>query len=79
MSYEFEVAIKEVEKPFRVPEEVKKRLIGLSPKLISRMKKEAVDCPVFKREIPFLECYVCPNYVRRVKGVIHCKGKPLKA
>lgn len=73
----YEVAVKEVEKPFKISEDTKKRLVGISSKLLSRMRREAVDCPVLGREVPFVECYVCPNFLRRVKGYIHCKGLPL--
>jgi len=73
----YEVAVKEVEKSFRISEEVKKRLLGISPKLLSKMRREAVDCPVLGREVPFIECYVCPNFLRRVRGFVHCKGLPL--
>lgn len=73
----YEVVVKGVEKPFKTSEDVKKRLIGVSPRLLSRMRREAVDCPVLEREVPFIECYVCPNFLRRVRGVVHCKGLPL--
>jgi hypothetical protein len=78
MSVKYELEVREVEKPVKVPDEVKDRLKGLSPKLVSKMKKEVVDCPVLGREVPFLQCYFCPNFVRRVKGVVHCKGLPLQ-
>ncbi|MEM1567677.1 MAG: hypothetical protein QXI84_04290 [Thermofilaceae archaeon] len=73
----YEVAVKDVGKPFKVPEDAKKRLMGISPKMLSKMRREAVDCPVLGREVPFVECYICPNFVRRVRGRVHCRGLPL--
>lgn len=73
----YEIAVEEVEKPFKLSEDVKKKLAGLSPKLLSRMRREAVECPVLGRKVPFVECYICPNFLRRVKGFVHCKGLPL--
>lgn len=73
----YEVIVKETEKSFKIPEDLKKKLSGISPKLLSKMKREAVDCPVLKKEVSFVECYVCPNFLRRVRGVVHCKGLPL--
>jgi hypothetical protein len=42
------------------------------------MRREMVECPVLGGEVPFLQCYFCPNFVRRVKGVVHCRGLPLQ-
>lgn len=73
----YEVAVRVAEKPPRVPSELKAKLKGLSPRLVSRMSREVVECPVLGREVSFLECYSCPNFVRRVKGVVHCRGRKL--
>ncbi len=46
-------------------------------KQISRMKKEAVDCPVLEKKVSFVQCFACPNFIRRVKGQVGCRGLPL--
>ena len=46
-------------------------------KMLARMKKEAVDCPVKLKAVSFLECFTCPNFNRRVRGKVGCKGLPL--
>lgn len=62
-------------KPKRVPKVVSEQLKGAaSPKMISRMKKESVDCPVVKKEVAFLVCFGCPSFVNRVSGVVGCAG-----
>jgi len=75
--HKYEVLVKRLDKPLKVPRELSKKLSGLSRKLLLRMKREAGDCPVMGREVPFLQCYFCPNFVRRVMGVVHCRGLPL--
>jgi hypothetical protein len=63
------------EKSRKVPKEVTSELKGaLSGKMMSRMKKEAVRCPVVNDEVAFLVCFACPSFLRRVKGVVHCAG-----
>ena len=85
------VPIKQVEKPIKMTDQAKTELQssgmmddkgklkikGVSPKMVKRMKLEAVDCPVLKQEIGFLQCYVCPNYFSRPVGKVYCKGDPL--
>ena len=46
-------------------------------KQIARMKKEAVDCPVLKQTVSFVQCFACPNFIRRVKGEVGCRGLSL--
>ena len=46
-------------------------------KQMARMKKEAVDCPVLVRTVSFVQCFACPNFIRRVKGQVGCRGLPL--
>ena len=46
-------------------------------KMLAKMKKEAVDCPVKLRVVSFVECFTCPNYNRRVRGKVGCRGLPL--
>lgn len=85
------VIIKHVDKPIKVTDEAKKELQasglmddkgklkikGVSPKMLKRMKEEAVDCPVLGKEIGFLQCYVCRNFFSRPVGKVFCKGEPL--
>ena len=71
----FQVKIFSPAKPKRVPKVVSEQLKGsASPKIMSRMKKEAVDCPVVKKEVAFLVCFGCPSFIRRVSGVVDCAG-----
>jgi hypothetical protein len=58
-------------------EKGKLKLKGVSPKMLKRMKLEAVDCPVLKTEIGFIQCYVCKNFHSRISGKVYCKGEPL--
>lgn len=72
----YEVEVKMAEKAFRVPKEITSEIKGvISRKMLSRMKKEYVDCPVEGRQVAFLICFVCPSFLRRVRGVIQCAGK----
>ena len=85
------VPIKQVEKFIKVSNEAKKelqsvgmmdekgklKLKGISPKMLKRMKMEAVDCPVLKSEIGFIQCYVCRNFHSRITGKVYCRGEPL--
>lgn len=71
----YEVPIYGVDKPAKVPKEVTTELKGaVSGKMVARMKKEAVKCPVVNDEVTFLVCFTCPSFLRRVKGVVHCAG-----
>ena len=71
----FKVNVYASPKPKKVPKVVSEELKGgASPKAISRMKKESVDCPVVKGEVAFLVCFVCPSFIRRVSGVVDCAG-----
>jgi hypothetical protein len=73
--YKFEVKVREAAKPKRIPKEVSAQLKGVAgAKAIARMKRESVDCPVLKAEVGFLVCFLCPSFVRRVKGEVHCAG-----
>ncbi|MDN5867097.1 MAG: hypothetical protein L0H55_06825 [Candidatus Nitrosocosmicus sp.] len=56
----------------------KLKLKGVSPKMLKRMKLESIDCPVFKQELGFVQCYVCSNFHSRISGVVYCKGDPLE-
>jgi len=77
--WKYEIPVIKLEKAMKVPKEIKEQLKGIgSRKFISQLKKEAVDCPVLNKRLSFLECYVCPNFVRRIRGVVYCKGLELK-
>jgi hypothetical protein len=85
------VSIKQVEKSIKVSNRAKQelqstgimdekgklKLKGISPKMLKRMKMEAVDCPVLNNEIGFIQCYVCKNFHSRITGKVYCKGEPL--
>ncbi len=43
-------------------------------KFIKVVQTQYVNCPVFKRDISFVDCFNCQNFLRRVKGQVHCKG-----
>ncbi len=46
-------------------------------KQLARMKKEAVECPVLAKRVSLVQCFACPNFIRRVKGEVGCRGLPL--
>lgn len=85
------VPIKQVEKSIKVSNEARQelqsvgimddkgklKLKGISPKMLKRMKMEAVDCPVLNKEIGFIQCYVCKNFHSRITGKVYCRGEPL--
>lgn len=88
----YEVPIKPVEKSIKISDRAKTelkssgmmdekgklKLKGVSPKMLKRMKLESIDCPVFNKELGFVECYVCSNFHSRISGVVYCKGDPLE-
>jgi hypothetical protein len=88
----YEVPIKQVEKTLKISDRAKTelkasgmmddkgklKLKGVSPKMLKRMKLESIDCPVFKQELGFVQCYVCSNFHSRISGVVYCKGDPLE-
>ena len=85
------VPVKQVEKSVKLTDQAKAelhsvgmmddkgklKLKGVSPKMLKRMKLEAVDCPVLEKEIGFIQCYVCKNFHSRITGQVYCKGDPL--
>ena len=89
--HKYLVDIKATEKPIKITDQAKEelkavgmmdekgklKLKGVSPKMLKRMKTEYVDCPVLKQQIGFVQCYVCKNFISRVKGQVYCKGDPL--
>ena len=92
LEHKYEVEVKSKEARQKIPDAVKAilkeggmmddkgklKLKGVSPKMLKRMKQEFVDCPVFKEEIHFIQCFVCPNFQSRVTGKVLCKGDALK-
>ena len=91
LEHKYEVEIKQTEARQKLPQNIKDelkasgmmddkgklKLKGVSPKMLKRMKQELVDCPVFKEEIQFIQCFVCPNFQSRVTGKVLCKGDSL--
>jgi hypothetical protein len=64
----------------KVPKEKVELLKGVvGGKTIARMKKECVECPITMTTKSFVECFTCGNFVRRIKGQVHCSGKQLTA
>ena len=91
LHFKFEVEIKPADKKQIFSKEVKEelkasgmmdekgklKLKGVSAKMLKRMKGEYVDCPVLKKEVQFVPCFVCPNFQSRVMGKVLCKGDNL--
>lgn len=91
LEHKYEVEIKTTEEKQKIPDKVKEelkgsgmmdekgklKLKGVSPKMLKKMKQEYVDCPVFKEDIHFVQCFVCPNFQSRVMGKVLCKGDKL--
>ena len=91
LEFKYEVEIKSAEKRQMLSKEVKEELKqsgmmdekgklkinGVSGKMLKRMKGEYVDCPVLKKEVQFIPCFVCPNFQSRVTGKVLCKGDNL--
>lgn len=87
----FLVPVKEVEKQVKLSDDSKNelknigmmddkgklKLKGVSPRMLRRMKLEAVDCPVLQTEVGFIQCYVCKNFHSRISGQVYCRGEPL--
>ena len=68
------------EKPPPTPKQYVQDLKGVAGgKQIARMKKEAVACPVLSKTVSFVQCFACPNFIRRVKGRVDCRGLPLSS
>jgi len=90
LPHKYEVTVKVAETPVKLSDKTKEelkassmmdekgklKLKGISPKMLKRMKLEAVDCPVLDKEIGFIQCYVCKNFHSRVTGQVYCKGEP---
>lgn len=75
----FVVKVQEAERALRVEKEVTEALKGaVGRKLLSKMKKEYVECPVIGKKVPFLKCFACASFIRRVKGEVYCAGEEFK-
>ncbi len=78
-NHKFIVEVKTLEKSMRVPKELVEQIRkAVGRKMISRMRKEAVECPVTGELTPFLQCFNCKNFIRRVMGKVYCRGLPLE-
>jgi len=91
LPHKYEVTIKSAAGPQKLSDQTKEelkasgmmddkgklKLKGVSPKMLKRMKEESVDCPVLKKEVPFIQCFVCSNFQSRITGKVLCKGDPL--
>lgn len=92
LEHKYEVVIEITEEKQKLPDDIKAelkesgmmddkgklKLKGVSPKMLKKMKQEFVNCPVLKKEIQFVQCFVCPNFQSRVMGKVLCKGDSLK-
>jgi len=71
----YSVQIRPLERAMPVAKDFVKDLKGaVGGKFLSRMKKEALDCPVKGKTVSFVECFTCTNFLHRVKGTVGCKG-----
>jgi hypothetical protein len=91
LPHKYEVPVKVAAKAIKLKDETKSelkssgmmdekgklKLKGVSPKMLKRMKEESVDCPVLKKEVSFIQCFICPNFQSRVSGQVLCKGDAL--
>lgn len=69
------VKVLDANDPLKVSRELISELKGVvSGKMISRMKREYIHCPVVAKDLPFLVCFACESHMRRVKGEVHCAG-----
>jgi hypothetical protein len=72
----YRVVVQQGQKALRVDAAIVEQLKKtLSNKMITKMKKEYVDCPVAGQQVPFLLCYNCVSFIRRVQGIVDCEGK----
>lgn len=76
--HKYEVEVVKLERALRVRRELKKKIEDMLGKsTVRKFAKDAVDCPVLGKRVSFIFCYACPNFVRRYRGVVHCRGDPL--
>jgi hypothetical protein len=71
----YSIEIRLLDKAMPVSKQILQDLKGAARgKLLARMKKEALDCPVKGKTVSFVECFACKNFLRRVKGSVGCRG-----
>lgn len=75
--WKYEVEVIKLNRAMKVDKALTEELRGLSKKMITRMKKEAVNCPVLGKKVAFIQCYLCPNFIRRIRGIVYCRGNAL--
>ena len=69
-----EIKVIKLDKPLKVSRDlIEEAKVGLSKKMINNMRKEAIACIKDNKQKSFIECYLCKYFVRRIKGVVHCK------
>lgn len=70
-----EIAVYKVQNAYSPDKELLKQLreLKISRKFIDSMKTDAVNCPMVGGESPAVKCLACPYFLRRVKGVVHCR------
>jgi hypothetical protein len=74
----YEVTVIKLERALRTKKEVREKVKEmLGGGVVRKFNKDAVDCPVLEKRVSFLECYICPNFIRRFKGTVHCRGEPI--
>lgn len=77
--HKFELQVVKQSRALKVDKEYKDKIRELyGDKIISKFSRDSVECPVMNKSVSFLVCMGCPNYVRRYKGLVHCRGEPLK-
>ncbi|HIE23603.1 MAG TPA: hypothetical protein EYP68_05185 [Candidatus Korarchaeota archaeon] len=74
----YEVPVIKLERALRTKKEVREKVKEmLGGGVVRKFNKDAVDCPVRGKRVSFLECYICPNFIRRFKGTVHCRGRSI--
>ncbi|GBC69468.1 hypothetical protein HRbin01_01167 [archaeon HR01] len=75
METRYFVEVKEAEKPLKYDAAVAETIKGVvKGKMLARMKREYVECPLASEKVAFLTCFVCVSHIRRVRGIVHCAG-----
>ncbi|MCX8175765.1 MAG: hypothetical protein N3E48_00850 [Candidatus Bathyarchaeota archaeon] len=74
-NYKYKLEVKMLQKSLKVPAEKLEEFKGVfSKRVLLRLKKEAVECPLKGSSVSFLECFICDRFIRRVKGYVYCSG-----
>ena len=77
--WRYEVPVVKLSRAMRIPKEVLEQVSNIgSKRFVRQLRREAVDCPVLRKSVPFLQCYICKNFVRRIRGIVYCRGEPLE-